>query len=342
MSTPLGSLGGHSGGSGGGSGERPEGVTPEEYQHLDLDVHNYTLQELLDLLKLPQGFSDADLRRAMRQVASLHPDRSGAPVAVYRLFYEAHVLCRQLLKARSAGDPSTLVREDYDTPEGHQIAEEMTAREDFQSWFNKSFEEYHKCLFEKSEGHGAWLKEGNDDEDWEEQLKTGERRVTTQQQMAAEMAKYRKQAAERALVLANGPMAATDGAVGCGTLLSASDAGVRPLLGGSVGDVSYGDVKRSYEESVVPIAALDGGESMYHRPKTMEELMREREQVESEAAAFLRDKSIHEEEMDRQRNQQRISADARMHALLQEEREVLDAHQRWLASSLRLTDGRTN
>jgi len=337
MSTHLGSLGGH----GGGSGEGLEGVTPEEYQHLDLDVRNYTLQELLDLLKLPQGFSDVDLRRAMRQVASLHPDRSGAPVAVYRLFYEAHVMCRKMLKARSAGDPSTLVREDYDTPEGHQIAEETSGREDFQLWFNKSFEEYHKCLFEKSEGHGEWLKEGDDD-NWEEQLKTGERRVTTEQQMAAEMAKYRKQAAKRALVLADGPMPATDGAEGCGTLLLASDAGARPLLGGSVGDVSYGDLKRSYEESVVPIAGFEDGDSQYSRPKTMKELMREREQVENEAAAFLQDKTIHQAEMDRQRDQQRISADARMHMLMQEEREVLDAHQRWLASSLRLTDGRPN
>lgn len=339
MSTPLGDLGN------GGSGEGPQGLTPEmpeEYRHLDLDVRNYTLQELLDLLKLPQGFSDGDLRRAMRQVAALHPDRSGVPVAIYRLFYEAHIMCRQILKARSAGDPSTLVREDYDTPEGHQIAKEMTAREDFGSWFNKSFEEYHKCLFEKTEGHGDWLKEGDDDEDWEEQLKTGERKVTTQQQMAAEMAKYRKQAAERALVLADGPMPAADGAVGCGTLLLASDAGARPLLGGSVGDVSYGDLKRSYEESVVPIAALDTDDSMYPRPKTMEELMREREQVENEAAAFLQDKSIHQAEMDRQRDQQRISADARMHALMQEERQALDAHERWLASSLRITDGRPN
>lgn len=329
MSTPLGNLG--AGGS----------KMPEEYQHLDLDVRNYTLKELLDLLKLPQGFSDGDLRRAMRQVAALHPDRSGAPVAVYRLFYEAHVMCRQILKARSAGDPSTLVREDYDTPEGHQIAEEMTAREDFQSWFNKSFEEYHKCLFEKTEGHGDWLKEGEVDEDWEEQLKTGKRKVTTQQQMAMEMARHRKQAAERALVLSDGPMPATDGAAGCGTLLLASDAGARPLLGGSVGDVSYGDLKRSYEESVVPIAGLDG-DSQYPRPKTMEELMQEREQVENEAVTFLQDKSIHQAEMDRQRDQQRISADARMHMLMQEEQDILNAHQRWLASSLRLTNGRTN
>ena len=114
------------------------------------------------------------------------------------------------------------------------------------------------------------------------------------------------------------------------------------MLGGSVGDVSYGDLKRSYEESVVPIAALDNDGSSYPRPKTMEELMREREQVENEAAEFLQDKSIHQAEMDRQRDQQRISADARMHALMQEEREALDAHQRWLASSLRITDGRPN
>jgi hypothetical protein len=49
MSTPLGDL---------GNG----GKMPEEYQHLDLDVRNYTLQELLDLLKLPQGFTGCSTR----------------------------------------------------------------------------------------------------------------------------------------------------------------------------------------------------------------------------------------------------------------------------------------
>jgi hypothetical protein len=55
------------------------------HQQLDLDITNYTLQDMLQLLGLPVGFTKHDLKEAMRVVASLHPDKSGAPPEVYQL-----------------------------------------------------------------------------------------------------------------------------------------------------------------------------------------------------------------------------------------------------------------
>lgn len=293
-----------------------------EYSDLDLDIHNYTLQDLLNLLQLPSAFTATDLRNAMRLVGRLHPDKSDAPPTVFRLFYEAHVLCRQLLAARSQGGGGALVREDYDTVEGAAIADEMVKRDDFSQWFNQSFEEYHKTLPQKSEGYSAWLGEP---------VQEGGR-VRSQAQMGAAMAKRRKVLARQAVVLADGPVAAE---MGGGTMLVASEEAPIGLAGGMVGDVAYGDLKQSYEESVVPVAGLDGLEPREY--STMNELLQARAGLD-EAAKEHWGSDARVGETERRKREAQASGDARMYALHQQHEEQLAAHTRWKAATLRLTD----
>ncbi len=357
MSTSFGDLGG------GSSGEAPPPTPeiPSEYAHLDLDVRNYSLQELLNLLQLPVGFDDRDLRRAMRQVVRLHPDKSNAPPEVYRLFYEAHVICRQLLSARTQGALTALVREDYDTPEGRKIAEDMTIREDFGKWFNESFEEFHKTLPDKMPGYQEWLKEGGDGAEFpqsgdpEQMMDELLRRRTAadehlsklpkfdnRDQMIEEMMRRRQEAAKKAVVLADGPMPANTGG---GTMLLASEETPLSMTGGMVGDIGFGDLKSSYENSIVAVGAIDemgvNGDS-WAPPvaKSIEELQRERAMLDAESAAGW--KSFEEERAafdEAQRKLLRESTDARMYALQQEQHEQMEAHKRWQAANNRLTNG---
>ena len=295
----------------------------DEYSDLDLDIRNYTLRELLELLQLPMGFSQIDLRRSMRLVAELHPDKSSAPPKVYRLFYQAHVMCRQLLAARKQGDLSAQIREDYDTPEGRQIAEEVGRREDFQQWFNESFEEFHQTLPQQSAGYDDWLAQ-----DVEQGPK-----VRNQAEMVAEMAKRRKEAARKAVVLAGGPMPAS---MGDGTMLVASEEPSIGVAGGMVSDIAYGDLKQSYEESIVPVAEVDG--FVTSKYSSVEELMAARAGMDVAAAEYWKaDERAGEQE--RRDQETRISTDARMHSLLQQEQEQRDAHARWQAQALALTGG---
>lgn len=292
-----------------------------EYSDLDLDISNYTLRELLELLQLPVGFVHADLRRSMRLVARLHPDKSGAPPEVYRLFYTAHVMCRQLLAAREQGDKSALIREDYDTPEGRQIAEEVGRRADFQEWFNESFEEFHKTLPQQSGGYDDWLAQ-----DVEQGPK-----VRNQAEMVAEMAKRRKAAALKAVVLADGPMPAS---MGGGTMLVASEEPTVGVAGGMVGDIAYGDLKQSYEESIVPVAEVDG--LVTSKYSSVEELMAARAGIDVAAAEYWKaDERATEREQ--RELETRMSTDARMHALLQQEQDQREAHARWQANAIALT-----
>jgi hypothetical protein len=295
-----------------------------EYSDLDLDIRNYTLHELLELLQLPMGFVHADLRRSMRLVARLHPDKSGAPPEVYRLFYTAHVMCRQLLAARDQGDASAQIREDYDTPEGRHIADEVGRREDFQNWFNDSFEEFHKTLPQQSAGYDEWLAE---------EVVQGPK-VRNQADMVAEMAKRRKEVALKAVVLAGGPMPAS---MGGGTMLVASEEPMVGVTGGMVGDIAYGDLKQSYEESIVPLVEVDG----FVTPKysNVEELMEARLGLDVATAEYWK-ADEREGEKERRELHTLMSTDARMHSLLQQEQEQRDAHARWQAQALALTGGR--
>ena len=53
---------------------------------LDLDLENYSLQELLNLFKLKNNFSINDLKITKKMVMLMHPDKSGLEKE-YFLFY---------------------------------------------------------------------------------------------------------------------------------------------------------------------------------------------------------------------------------------------------------------
>ena len=53
----------------------------------NLDIHMYSLKEILDLFHLSYTISEEDLKRAKKQVLMTHPDKSRLD-AKYFLFYK--------------------------------------------------------------------------------------------------------------------------------------------------------------------------------------------------------------------------------------------------------------
>ena len=294
------------------------------YEHLDLDITNYTLQDMLDLLGLPQGFTKEDLRQSMKTIAALHPDKSGAPVAVYQLFYQAHLQCRQLLSAREQGSLSALARDDYKTDDGAHIANEMTKREDFNKWFNESFEEFHKPTHKRQGGHGEWLAS--------DMSTHGTNNVRNLREMADVMSRRRKEAAKRAqeqsLMLMDGPIAAETGS---GTLLVEDEQTQIEATSGQVGDVMFSDLRHGYEETIVPI-----DEQSRPEYSTLNELVQARGGVDEASAEYWRNYDK-EGEGERALHEQHVSTDARMFALQKQQQEQIAAHNAWRSKMLALT-----
>ena len=107
--------------------------------------------------------------------------------------------------------------------------------------------------------------------------------------------------------------------------------------GGMVGGIAYGDLKESYEESVVPVAGVDGG-AWGPEYSTMAELEAARVAQDGELDAAWAEFDA-ETEAERERREMRVSTDGRMYALQQQQQEQLEAHNKWRAATLALTGG---
>jgi hypothetical protein len=59
---------------------------------MDLNLDHYTLEDLLKLFKLPEQFTEADLKEARKRVVAVHPDKSGLDKEYFIFFHKAYSL----------------------------------------------------------------------------------------------------------------------------------------------------------------------------------------------------------------------------------------------------------
>ena len=241
---------------------------------LDLDITNYSLDDLLSLFQMPINFTLQDMKRAKKTVLMTHPDKSGKPKEVFLFFSSAYKLLHNLYTFRNKSDGSCSKPTEYLlNDEDHNPAlAAFSKQDDFNKRFNELFEKY-KEDYQEEEGHGDWLK-SNDDLVEE---------VHNRDQMNEAIAERKK--TMRALVVKQDVQ-------GIG-----SDWGT-DLLGGNGGysgngscGLQYDDLRKAYTESVVPVTEEDRRESY----KSVDELVRSRKHTLHEASmadhdALLREK----------------------------------------------------
>jgi hypothetical protein len=59
---------------------------------MDLNLDHYSLEDLLKLFKLPEQFTEADLKEARKRVVAVHPDKSGLDKEYFIFFHKAYSL----------------------------------------------------------------------------------------------------------------------------------------------------------------------------------------------------------------------------------------------------------
>ena len=139
----------------------------------DTNLCNYSVNEILQLFKLPINFNDMDLLRAKRTAMRMHPDSSNLPSRYFEFFSRAYGMIERLHDARTGQsrrgrnmDTEKAQRErfsgitDSEDAERMRFAAEMSKRGDFDEWFNASFE---KTRSNKSNGYDEWLRRGTDE-----------------------------------------------------------------------------------------------------------------------------------------------------------------------------------
>jgi succinate dehydrogenase flavin-adding protein (antitoxin of CptAB toxin-antitoxin module) len=130
---------------------------------VDLDIDNYNLEDILSLFKVPLNFNKEDLKTAKKMTLMTHPDKSGLDKDYFLFYSKAYkklhgiYTFRQNTKQNLDIEYSDVLI-DYETRDINK--EEQKKKKEFNTWFNKTFEELNE---NKTDGYSEWLK-SNDNE----------------------------------------------------------------------------------------------------------------------------------------------------------------------------------
>ena len=234
---------------------------------LDLNIHNYELNDLLNLFKLPFHFKEEHLKDAKKIVLKTHPDKSGLDKEYFLFFSQAY---KYLLKIHQLRQSSTTTNTEYDKDElwskEHSVLIDgkikTMSQEDYADWFNSTFEKMRLKDESEETGYGDWLKSDDD---------LVSETVTSTNQMNEYIQNKKKEL--RALVVHNDFQD-----------MNTSNGGQFDLVreipgnyGSSMFDkLQFEDVRKAHCESVIPVTEED----FHNRKKytNIDQLNRERTQ----------------------------------------------------------------
>jgi hypothetical protein len=136
-------------------------------ENLDLNIHNYDLNELLSLFHLPFHFKEEHLKEAKKIVLKTHPDKSGLDKEYFLFFSQAY---KYLLKIHQLRQSSTTTNTEYQTDDlwsnEHSVLIDgkikTMSQEEYTGWFNQTFEKMRMKDNVEESGYGDWLKSDED------------------------------------------------------------------------------------------------------------------------------------------------------------------------------------
>ncbi len=136
---------------------------------MDLNIENYSLDELLKLFSLSIDFDDNDLKNAKKQVNKTHPDKSGLPKEYFIFFAKAFKYVYQIHEFKKKSNDNITeyklhLQEDTNSKENDEIIKnKLKEKKDFNQWFNTMFNKYN-IKDANDDGYGDWLSCDNDTE----------------------------------------------------------------------------------------------------------------------------------------------------------------------------------
>lgn len=143
---------------------------------MDLNLDHYSLEDLLKLFKIPEQFTEADLKEARKKVVAVHPDKSGLDKEYFLFFHKAYSLLTSVHSFKRKAQANMYETQSFETilesmeeTDKRLLAERFSANTSFLKEFNTLFE----TLYMKEEdGYGDWLQSNEDlDQSFEERKK---------------------------------------------------------------------------------------------------------------------------------------------------------------------------
>ena len=291
---------------------------------LDLDIRNYELRDILNLFKLPSVFTEAHMREAKLMVMRTHPDKSGLDKEYFLFFSKAYKILHEVYQVRAGLSRQKDakyddVKEDIDARRNANSdkLKRMNADE-FNRWFNQTFEQNRLHDEEQDSGYGDWLK-SNDDADADADLGEGSSWAQRMEQLERRKTKLR----EQALVVRSEVQTFTFDSFGAGSGYGL--ARECPEEHSSYGSsLAYEDLKKAHTETVIPVTHEDY--EAVRKYKNMNELQMSRD-------IDRRTFNYSETETQMARSQQLQTEDdmRRAFKLAQQDEVVRDLNKKWMA-----------
>ena len=209
--------------------------------NLDLDLDNYTLDDLLSLFKLDYSYNKDELTKAYRMVLKTHPDKCDLDQEIYLFLIKAYKIVERVYQfraeKRNKGNTEYIV-EDGDKTSMVDKLNGMKVK-DFNKWFNKMFEKY-QVKDECEEGYEDWYRD------------TEEKEIKKVSKNDFNDIFNKKKSESRALVKKEDIVCDSGGG---GYELTRD----RPeyYASGIFSKLEYDDLKRAHTETVVPVTEED-------------------------------------------------------------------------------------
>lgn len=122
---------------------------------LDLNIENYSLEDMLKLFNMPFNYDEQDLKQSLKIVSKLHPDKGVVSEDIFIFFFKVYKILLNFYKIKKRDN----YREDFTNDSDKELLKQFSKKKNFNKLFNELFEKNVKI--NHSEGYGDWLKNNN-------------------------------------------------------------------------------------------------------------------------------------------------------------------------------------
>ena len=134
-------------------------------EKLDLDIHNYDLNDIINLFGISKRITDEDLKIAKNKMLKTHPDKSGLDPVFFTFYNKAYKILYQVWEFNQKGNTkkSDYSFDDFDTQKQELLNKWMKDnkfenKNSFNEWFNKEFDNAHIYNDKERKGYEDWLR----------------------------------------------------------------------------------------------------------------------------------------------------------------------------------------
>lgn len=291
-------------------------------ENIDLNIENYSLEDVLNLFKLNHDFGEEDLKQAKRIALKTHPDKSGLSKDIFIFFGRAYNLILDVYNFKNKTEKAVknvdYNKDDIDNEERNiELLKKRLkgkSRDDFSSWFNTMFEQSHEN--KKEIGYGDWLKSDND---------LNNIKAKNMNEFNKIFRNKKKEGRELILHQKVNELVFTGG----GSMIDDSESTYSSDI---FSKLKYEDLKKAHIETVVPVTEEDF--TSKKRFDSVEKYIRYRDSQKgnpmdlNKSKNLLHDQSLQTEKLSSQR----------AYNLLQQDREMNERNKKWW-KNLKLLNG---